>query len=216
MPRTGPFLKLALAAALLVAAACSDVQRPKKALRPPNVAKRLAAKRVPPPPRATHGHVFSPDDSGAEGATSSVPHYCQPPEGGRDTSEILLSGAFPPPVRVNVFYHDTVSLIKPAVRCVIRDEDDWIEFHVLGRLTVDKTVLLDFGREMMLVAGTGEKPSGGYDLRFDRVVMRRDTLWAFVASMAPRPGAVIADDRNSAVEVLRLPRFDGTVVFVEQ
>jgi hypothetical protein len=69
---------------------------------------------------------------------------------------------------------------------------------------------------MVLLAGTGARQSSGYAVRFDSVVIRRDTLWAFVGNLAPAPGAVLGAEPFSAVDVRRMPRFRGPVVWVEE
>jgi hypothetical protein len=207
--------------AVAAATACggdAPRQKPKKPEKIEKAASRLAAEPVPPPQTPTAGLVFSPEPSRPEEQEPAayMLDYCQPATGGRDRTPIPVTGPFPAPLRTTLFYRDTATLLQPAFRCVIRDEDDWTEISVLGRMVVDKTVLLDFRREMILLAGTGAKTSGGYDVRFDSVVVRRDTMWAFVGNQAPPPGSVLAAEAFSAAEVRRTPRFDGTVVFVEE
>jgi hypothetical protein len=206
---------MAIVAAL---AACGDTQAAQKPEKPVRTARKLASSAMRPPPRPDVGLVFSPLPSRPEEQEppAYMLDYCQPPEGGRDRTPVPVAGPFPPPLRTTVFFRDTATLLQPAFRCVIRDEDDWTEIQVLGRLTVDKTVLLDFRREMVLLAGTGARTSGGYDVRFDSVAIRRDTMWVFVGNASPPPGAVLAAEAFSAAEVRRIPRFDGTVVFVEE
>lgn len=216
MRRLGAVLLMALGAA---AAGC---KQPPPAHRKPEkiekAAEKLAARPVPAPVRPTAGLAFSPEPERPEEQEPAayMLDYCQSPAGGRDRTPVPVAGAFPQPMRTTLFYRDTATLLQPAFRCVIRDEDDWTEISVLGRLVVDKTVLLNFTREMILLAGTGAKTSGGYDVRFDSITIRRDTLWAFVGNQAPPPGAVLAAEAFSAAEVRRVPRFTGPVVFVEE
>lgn len=217
IPRTG-LRVLAVALAVAALAACDKPQRPPKQLRAPNVAKRLAAQLSPAPARPTVGYVFSPLPEPPESREPAgyFLDFCQAPTGGRNQTPVPIVGPFPPPVRTTELYADTATLLQPAFRCAIRDADDWTDIQVLGRMVVDRKLILDFGREMVLLAGTGAKPSGGYAIRFDSVVVRRDTLWAFVGTRSTPPGAVLAAEPFSAVDVLRLPRFDGTIVFVEE
>jgi hypothetical protein len=202
----------------LAAGACDKPARPPKAQRPQNVAKRLAKAPAPELPAPLTGLVFAPQPSRPEvqEPPGYMLDYCQPPAGGRDRRPVPLGGPFPPAARTTVVYQDTATLLQPPFRCVITDEDDWTEIQVLGRMTVDKTLIIDFRREMVLLAGTGARQSSGYAVRFDSVVIRRDTLWAFVGNLAPAPGAVLGAEPFSAVDVRRLPRFGGPVVFVEE
>jgi hypothetical protein len=198
---------------------CRDPQpRQRKPEKIEKTAAKLASQPATQPVRPTAGLVFSPQPSRPEEQEppAYMLDYCQPPAGGRNRAPVPVAGPYPPPVRTTLFYRDTATLLQPAFRCVIRDEDDWTEISVLGRMVVDKTVLLNFQREMILLAGTGAKTSGGYDVRFDSVVVRRDSMWVFVGNQAPPPGAVLAAEAFSAAEVRRAPRFDGTVVFVEE
>lgn len=208
---------LVMVAAGTGALACHDAPPARRPEKVEKSAARLAAQPVLPPAPPTYGLLFSPQPERPEEQEPAayMLDYCQPPGGGRNRTPVPLAGPFPPPVRTTLFFRDTATLLQPAFRCVIRDEDDWTEIQVLGRLTVDKTVIVDFRREMILLAGTGARPSGGYDVRFDSVVVRRDTLWAFIGNAAPPPAAVLAAEAFSAVEVRRAPRFTGPVVFVE-
>ncbi|HEX8242753.1 MAG TPA: protease complex subunit PrcB family protein [Longimicrobium sp.] len=216
MRRSGRIL--ATAAALVVVMGCREGGKRSRIDKPSKMGEKLAMQQMRPPPPPTSGLVFSPqpDRPEEQEPPAYMMDYCQPPTGGRNRKPVPLGGPFPPPLRTTLFFRDTATLLQPAFRCVIRDEDDWTQIQVLGRLTVDKTVLLDFRREMILLVGTGARPSGGYDVRFDSVVVRRDTLWAFVGNASPPPGAVLAAEAFSAAEVRRAPRFDGTVVFVEE
>ncbi|HSU16957.1 hypothetical protein [Longimicrobium sp.] len=216
MRRLGAVLLMAMGAAV---AACQDPppahRKPEKAEK---AAEKLAAQPVAAPVTPTAGLLFSPEPERPEAMEPAayMLDYCQSPAGGRNRAPVPLAGAFPRPIRTTLFYRDTATLLQPAFRCVIRDEDDWTEISVLGRLVVDKTVLLNFRREMILLAGTGAKTSGGFDVRFDSITIRRDTMWVFVGNSAPPPGAVLAAEAFSAAEVRRVPRFEGTVVFVEE
>jgi hypothetical protein len=209
---------MGMAALAAAALACGDSQAAQKPQKPDKVAEKLAAQAQRKPAAPTSGFMFSPQPERPEEQEPQayMLDYCQPPAGGRNRTPVPLAGPFPPPIRTTLFYRDTATLLQPAFRCVIRDEDDWTEISVLGRLTVDKTVLLHFDREMILLAGTGARTSGGYDVRFDSVVIRRDTMWAFIGNQAPPPGAVLAAEAFSAAEVRRAPRFTGPVVFVEE
>jgi hypothetical protein len=218
MRRFGVGMLILAVAAVTACGGDAPRQQPKKPEKIEKAAARLASEAVPPPQTPTAGLVFSPQPSRPEEQEppAYMLDYCQPPAGGRNRAPVPVAGPYPPPVRTTLFYRDTATLLQPAFRCVIRDEDDWTEISVLGRMVVDKTVLLNFQREMILLAGTGAKTSGGYDVRFDSVVVRRDSMWVFVGNQAPPPGAVLAAEAFSAAEVRRAPRFDGTLVLVEE
>jgi hypothetical protein len=187
-----------------------------------NVAERqakTAVRQAPPSPGPLTAHVFSPDTGRPQGDEPSpdFPHFCQPDTGGLDREPIPLEGTFPTAGKPAVLYRDSLSLLEPPLRCVIRDKSDWTEIRILGRLRLNRSFKgVEFGSETVLLAGLGNRRTGGYDVRFDSVAVRNDTLFAFVGRSAPGPGSVLSADTTSPVEVLRVPRFDGPVVFVER
>jgi PrcB C-terminal len=203
-----------MAAGLLLG--CGD-DGPPKAAQPREEAKAAAA-HAPPPPRATTAYLFAP----ATAAAGDVPpaafeHSCQPDVGGRVRDPVPLGGPLRSRGKPPVLYHDTLSLLPAPLRCVIQNKSDWTEIRILGSLRLPRTFQgVGFGQETVLVAAMGPQPTAGYDIHFDSLAVRNDTLFAFVHRAAPHPGSVLTAGSTSPVEVIRIPKHNGPVVFVEQ
>jgi len=201
-------------AAGLLGCGGDDVPKPQS----PRKEAKAVASQAPPPPRAVTGYLYAP----ATLAEGDVPpadyaHSCQPDVGGLVRDPVPLGPPLRSLGRPPVLYRDTLSLLPSPLRCVIQNEDDWTEIRILGRLRLPRTFEgVSFGRETVLLAGLGTQPTAGYDVRFDSLAVRHDTLFAFVGRLAPAPGAVLTTDATSPVEVLRLPKHNGPVVFVEE
>jgi len=63
-------------------------------------------------------------------------------------------------------------------------------------------------------AALGTRSSGGYTVSIDSVA-RGATLRAFVTTVTPGPDCVTTMAINWPVQVVRVPRFDGSVEFIE-
>lgn len=191
---------------------------PRKPL-PPQKEARAAARDAPPPPRAVTGYLFAP----ATPTTGDVPptefaHSCQGDAGGLTRDPVPLGAPMTASLRrPPALYHDTLSLLPSPLRCVIQNENGWTEIRILGRLRLPRTFEgVGFTGETVLLAGLGTQPTAGYDVRFDSLATRNDTLFAFVGRVQPRSGSVLTASTTSPVEVIRIPKHTGPVVFVEQ
>lgn len=184
----------------------------------PRKEARSAAKETPPPPRAVTGYLFAP----ATAESGDVPpaefaHSCQSDAGGVNRDPVPLGGPLRSTGRPAELYHDTLSLLSLPLRCVIQNKSDWTEVRILGRLRLPRTFKgVAFNSETVLLAGLGPTPTSGYDVRFDSLATRNDTLFAFVGRGQPRPGSVLIASSTSPVAVIRIPKHTGPVVFVEQ
>jgi hypothetical protein len=104
-------------------------------------------------------------------------------------------------------------MTKP-LRGVIRNGTAWSVFW--SRVTEDSgaSVMalapeIDFGREMLLVAGDGRRASG-YRIEIPGAARRNDTLFVLVRV---HEDGVAASPGVAPVAVVRVPRSDGPVVF---
>jgi hypothetical protein len=201
-------------AAVLLLGCGDDAPEP----APPREEAKAAAAHAPPPPRATTGYVFAPATATAgDVPPAAFSHSCQPDVGGRVRDPVRLPPGLRSTSKPPVLYHDTLSLLPAPLRCVIQDKSEWTEIRILGRLRLPRTFKgVPFGQETVLLAGMGPQATSGYDIRFDSVAVRSDTLFAFVRRTAPQPGSVLTAGSTSPVEVIHIPKHNGPVVFVEQ
>ncbi|MGH7631304.1 MAG: protease complex subunit PrcB family protein [Gemmatimonadales bacterium] len=102
-------------------------------------------------------------------------------------------------------------------RAVIRDSTAWAAFWTQAHALVEPAPpvpAVDFDKEMLLVAALGTRSSGGHAVTIDSVA-RGATLRAFVTAVAPGADCMTTMAITWPVQVVRVPRFDGSVEFVE-
>jgi PrcB C-terminal len=102
-------------------------------------------------------------------------------------------------------------------RAVIRDSTAWTAFWTQAHALVEPAPpapAVSFADSMLLVAALGTRSSGGYTVSIDSVA-RGATLRAFVTTVTPGPDCVTTMAINWPVQVVRVPRFDGSVEFIE-
>ena len=158
---------------------------------------------------------FAPD-----GASADVPRelrgFCQPPAGGPVPEPRPLAGRpagnRDSTAKLDVFRENEE--LGPALRCVVTTEG---QARLVRGYSRNAGTLLDRlaagGGGTVLLAWMGTQTSTGYVIRFDSVVIRGDTITAFVRSMGPAgdAGAML----TNPFAIARLHRAPGPVEFVE-
>ena len=107
--------------------------------------------------------------------------------------------------------------IGDPTRAVIRDSTEWETFWAQANAQVEPTPELpavNFADSMLLVAGLGTRATGGHTVSIDSVA-RGTTLRVFVTSVTPGPRCMTTMAITWPVQVVRVPRFDGSVEFIE-
>ncbi len=102
-------------------------------------------------------------------------------------------------------------------RAVIRDSTAWEAFWTQAHALMEPTPptpAVDFTSSMLLVAALGTRSSGGHQVTIDSVA-RGATLRVFVTAVTPGPDCMTTMAITWPVQVVRVPRFDGSVEFVE-
>jgi hypothetical protein len=102
-------------------------------------------------------------------------------------------------------------------RAVIRDSIAWGAFwsqaHSLME-PVSAAPSVNFADSMLLVAALGTRATGGHTVTIDSVA-RGASLRAFVTTATPGPDCMPTMAITWPVQAVRVPRFDGSVEFVE-
>ncbi len=109
--------------------------------------------------------------------------------------------------------------VSAAGRLVIRDATAWQATwrDVVGHLTPAPALpAVDFSRAMIVVAAMGERGTGGYEIRVTRAYRRDGDLVVVVVEVSPGAGCMLIQSITAPVEVVRLPRHDGPVTFLEE
>ncbi|MFL5616343.1 MAG: protease complex subunit PrcB family protein [Gemmatimonadaceae bacterium] len=110
------------------------------------------------------------------------------------------------------------SSVGNAERLVIRDVEAWQAawaslFPPLAPIPASPNV--DFGKEMIVFAAMGSRPSGGFAISVDSAATSPSGLTIWVGTLSPGSHCVLTAALTAPVDIARLPRIDGPVHFVE-
>ena len=110
------------------------------------------------------------------------------------------------------------SPLGTAQTSVVRDRDAWLRMWVAlfpGSPTSLPPPLpeVDFSREMVVVAALGSQPSSGYDIVFTGAFEADGVVTMELETRSPGPGCGTLTVITAPVDLARVPRRDGSVVF---
>src|SRR5215510_10082123 len=111
--------------------------------------------------------------------------------------------------------------LASSARETIRDPARWasIWFDLVSREYPMRPVpRIDFGREMVLLAALGERPSGGFSISIEHVAVS-DTgpgLTVQTRSTAPGQNCIRTLTMTQPVDAVLVPRLDYSVQFIEE
>lgn len=109
----------------------------------------------------------------------------------------------------NEAYHE-------RARLVIRDADEW-EQHWQQLAGDDMpSPVVDFDRDMVLLAAMGERSSGGYGVTIEGAFDDAGTLYVPVLEISPGSSCGVPPAVSAPVIAVAVPRMDGPVVWVER
>jgi hypothetical protein len=101
---------------------------------------------------------------------------------------------------------------------VVRGETAWARLwdEVYAIVTPQPSrPAVDFARDMLVVAATGTRPSGGFAVQVTGVMQRGTDLEVTVLETCPPPGARVSRALTRPVVVVRVPRLALVPRFVE-
>ncbi|MBK7875088.1 MAG: protease complex subunit PrcB family protein [Planctomycetes bacterium] len=106
--------------------------------------------------------------------------------------------------------------IRAPTQKVIRTAEDWYRLwidHHSNVVPVPLPPKVDFTREMVLCVAVGQRPTGGYGVRITRTYLEGGRLHVEAHETRPPQGAIVPMVLSQPYEMVRVPRFDGEVVF---
>jgi hypothetical protein len=110
-------------------------------------------------------------------------------------------------------YEDQLSRLDAAVRCVLRTPAEWAAY----RSAAGMRALPGLGEDqVMLVAGSGRKPSTGYWIRIDTVAVSGRVVTAVVRAGEPPEESEVGALETSPVSAVLIPAPVDSVVFLER
>jgi hypothetical protein len=119
----------------------------------------------------------------------------------------------------NIFSFRYYSGFTEKERLVIRDADQWS--RAWARITVglsprQPTPSVDFAREMIVLVAMGQRLTGGYAIAVEGVYDAGGRLYVEVRELSPGGSCGTTQALTQPIDVVRVPRRDGAVVFVER
>ena len=120
---------------------------------------------------------------------------------------------------VESLYYSQVSGPDAPMREVARDSAQlqrWWARVMLGAAPPVAQPPVDFTRRMVVFAGLGSLPSGGYDITVDSSVVTDSEYLIYVRSTEPGENCVVTGVETSPVDVVRVARSELPTRFIER
>ena len=138
-------------------------------------------------------------------------------------SSALSPNGGPVPVPVTRFSHDdrpfsSFSGISAPTRLVVRDTTTWRStWQLINQPFIPQPPLptIDFSREMVLLAGLGTEPSGGYELRIERATRDTSGIDVQLRRTTPAAGCPVTASLTQPIDLVRVPFSEQPVRFSE-
>lgn len=109
--------------------------------------------------------------------------------------------------------------LREPQRLVVREPSAWREVWAAiwrGYSPEPPVPEIDFGREMLVVAALGERPTGGYNIFIETAAEGPTGLVIQIRSVSPGPRCAMTQAFTQPVDIARLPRRDGPVLFADR
>lgn len=114
------------------------------------------------------------------------------------------------------YFRHSSALLNP-INLEIRSRSEWEGMWrraTANHGNVPSAPHVDFGREMLLLAGYGMQPTGGFSIHIDRVLETPHGLEAHVRKVAPGPNCGTTAAMTGPVDIVRIPASDARVHWV--
>jgi hypothetical protein len=110
----------------------------------------------------------------------------------------------------------TFTGIDDSIRGVVRDSADWRALWArINRRFEPQPALpaIDFRREMVVVAGLGRRPSGGYDIVIENAEQDSTGIEIALRRASPAPGCPVSAVVTQPLDLARIPASEQPVRF---
>lgn len=127
----------------------------------------------------------------------------------------LVAGA-PGPGGMRVLAKGTHSGITRPVHEVVKSEEAWKKLwaeHTAGTEPAPALPAVDFKREMVVAALSGEQRTGGYGVEIVSVEAGPKVVTVLLRQTAPKPGGITIQALTQPFQFAAVPRSDLPVVF---
>jgi hypothetical protein len=160
---------------------------------------------------------FAPG-TGSDSIPAELAAFChQDPPTAPDPAVRLDTLSFARAPRALMRY-DIESHLSLPLRCIVRTRRQWDLIRPLTAIRADRHFPMepsvDFGKDMLVVAAQGYRPTFSYGIRFEGSWMRGDTLLVAVRGLEPSGGTGL-DHGGAPTVVIKVPRARA-VFFLER
>ncbi len=112
-----------------------------------------------------------------------------------------------------------LSQIPDARRTVLRTAEEWVEYWTLFYGNVSpppQAPTISFGSEMVVVATSGSKPTGGYSIQIEGVFEANGEVLVAVVETSPGAGCMSTQALTAPATAVRVQSSGAPVRFVER
>lgn len=123
------------------------------------------------------------------------------------------------PVRFFTIARGTQTGIRHPLQVVIRSASEWVELwsrHTAITIPPPPVPEIDFSHEMVIGVLTGERRSGGYDIKILEVWRQADRLLVLYRETTPPTGTFTTQALTHPYHLIRTERSDLNVIFEAQ
>ena len=108
--------------------------------------------------------------------------------------------------------------IAEPTRLVVRDAATWASTwsRIWNGQSSQPLPAVDFTRDMVIVAGLGTKPTGGYSIVVESASRDGAALLVVVRTESPGSSCLLSEALTAPVAAVRVPRTEGDVKFEEK
>lgn len=131
----------------------------------------------------------------------------------------LPKGATLVEMNEQVLVRDYHTGVQDRRRLVVRDESAWTSLWseiIANRQPKTPAPQVDFATEMVLAVSMGGRPTGGYSIDIDSFYEANGRLYVVVLETSPGSSCATTQAFTAPFVAVKLPRFDGEVVFAER
>lgn len=151
--------------------------------------------------------------------TSCNPTSKQAPDDGSPRRDAEQTGGMQPLDSSVHSYYRHSSGLEDSARTVVRDAQAWSALWaqiVANHSPTPPVPSIDFSREMLIVAAMGTRNTGGYSIKVESVSGSSTELVATVTATSPGRSCMTTQAFTAPVDIMRVPRSELPVRFVEQ
>lgn len=160
----------------------------------------------------TAASCASPDDAPRAPTEAAAPAPAEPtpPATGKHD---LVEGELDTILRVRDLPFDEP--LRVAVKDALAWRALWARLHA-GQEPAPACPVVDFTKDMVLVASSGRKPTAGFAVTIRGSSVKEGALVVGVEVRPPREGAIVAQVRSHPAHIVRHARHEGPVLFEDR